>query len=187
VATNEQAVEGVAGRYASALFDLASESSAVAEVEANLNAFQAMLNDSPDLTRLVRSPVIAADDQAKALSAVLDKAGIGGLAGNFLKLLARNRRLFAVTDMIPAYRALAARARGEVMAEVTSASALTEAQLSDLKATLKAAVGKDVTLNTRVDPALLGGLVVKLGSRMIDSSIKTKLQSLKVALGGSPA
>ncbi|HRN89487.1 MAG TPA: F0F1 ATP synthase subunit delta, partial [Hyphomicrobium sp.] len=141
-------------------------------------------DESPELQRLVRSPVIAAEDQARALGAVLEKAEVGGLAKNFFALTARNRRLFAVPDMVRAYRALAAKARGEVTAEVASAQPLTDAQAEALKASLKAAVGKDVTLQTRVDPSLIGGLVVKLGSRMVDSSLKTKLQNLSLSLKG---
>jgi F-type H+-transporting ATPase subunit delta len=187
VATDGTIVEGVAGRYASALFDLAKETSKISEVEGDLVKFQALLDESSDLVRMVRSPVIAADDQAKALGAVMDKAGIGGLAANFLKLIAKNRRLFAAADMIKAFRALSAKARGEVAAEVTSAVALNASQMAALKDTLKASVGKDVTLNTRVDPSLLGGLVVKIGSRMIDSSLKTKLQNLKTTLSATGA
>lgn len=182
VATDDTIVEGVAGRYASALFELANESSKVADVEGDLTKFQGLLAESPDLVRLVRSPVIAADDQSRAIAAILDKAGIGGLAANFLKLLTSNRRLFVVQDTIKAYRALAAKARGEVSAEVTSAVALNDQQVAALKEMLKTSVGKDVTLQARVDPSLLGGLIVKLGSRMIDSSLKTKLQNMKVAL-----
>ena len=115
----------------------------------------------------------------------MEKAGVGGLAANFFRLLASNRRLFAAADMIKGFKALAAQARGEVSAEVTSAAALSDAQVTELKKTLKDSVGKDVTLNTRVDPSLLGGLVVKVGSRMIDSSLKTKLQNLKVVLSGA--
>jgi F-type H+-transporting ATPase subunit delta len=182
VATDDTIVEGVAGRYASALFELANESSKVSDVENDLVTFQGLLDESPDLVRLVRSPVIAADDQARAITAILDKAGIGGLAANFLKLVSSNRRLFVVQDIIKAYRALAAKARGEISAEVTSAVPLNSEQIAALKETLKASMGKDVTLQSRVDPGLLGGLIVKLGSRMIDSSLKTKLQNIKVAL-----
>ena len=136
------------------------------------------------------SPVFSADDQGKAIGAILAKAGLSPLAGNFLKLLARNRRLFAVADTIKAFRAIAARDRGEVVAEVASAHALSDAQLTELKATLKAfvvrdALGKDVAVHTKVDPSLLGGLVVKIGSRMIDSSLKTRLTALKVAMKGT--
>ncbi len=187
VADNNTLTEGVAGRYATALFDLARESSKISDVEADLGKFQGLLDESADLRRMVRSPVIAADDQARAVAAILDKASIGGLAGNFLKLIASNRRLFAVSDMIKSYRALAAKARGEVRAEVTSATALNDDQIAALKQTLKATVGKDVSLETRVDPGLLGGLVVRIGSRMIDSSLRTKLQNLRVTLTGAGA
>ncbi|MBA2126255.1 F0F1 ATP synthase subunit delta [Hyphomicrobium methylovorum] len=187
MATNNTSVDGVAGRYASALFDLAKESSKLTEVEGDLVKIQDLLKESPDLVRLVRSPVISSSDQSRALSAVLEKGGISGLASNFLLLLARNRRLFAVEDIIKVYRSLAAKARGEVSAEVSSAVALSEAQLAELKEALRASVGKDVTLDTRVDPSLLGGLVVKLGSRMIDSSLKTKLQNMKAALNETSA
>jgi F-type H+-transporting ATPase subunit delta len=175
---------GVAGRYASALFELASEQKKVAEVDADLAKFQGLYDESADLVRMVRSPVISSDDQSKAVATILGKAGAGDLTINFFKLLAKNRRLFAAPDMIRAYRALAAKARGEVNAEVSSAVALNDAQIAELKQVLKASVGKDVTLSTRVDPSLLGGLVVKLGSRMIDSSLRTKLSGLKVAMRG---
>ena len=178
-------VEGVAGRYAAALFDLAKDTSKIAEVEADLVKFQGFLDMSDDLKRMVRSPVIAAEDQAKAISAILAKAGIGGLAGNFFKMITQNRRLLALPDMIKAFRAIAAKARGEVTAEVVSAVALNVAQTAELKQTLKATVGKDVTLNASVDPSLLGGLIVKVGSRMVDSSLRTKLQSLKTQLSGA--
>lgn len=178
-------VEGVAGRYASALFELAKENSTIPQVEKDLLGFQKLLDESADLKRMVRSPVISSEDQTKALGAILAKVGTGGLAANFLKLISENRRLFAVEDMIKAYRALSAKARGEVTAEVTSAVALNDAQTAALKETLKASVGKDVALNARVDPSLLGGLVVKVGSRMIDSSLKTKLQNLKSTLSGA--
>lgn len=187
VAADDTGVEGVAGRYASALFDLATESGQVAEVETQLTSFQALLDESADLVRLVRSPVIATEDQERAISAILDKSEISGLTANFLKLIAKNRRLFAISDIIKSYRAIAAKARGEVTAEVTSAVALNDDNTASLKETLKAAVGKDVTLVTRIDPSLLGGLIVKVGSRMIDSSLRTKLQNLKVALGGAGA
>jgi len=190
VATDEQSTASVPGRYASALYDLARDQKAVAAVEADLAKFSTILDASADLQRVVRSPVFSSEEQSKAVGAVLDKAGIGGIAGNFVKLLAKNRRLFAVSDMIKAYLAIAARERGEVVAEVVSAHALTDAQTADLKSTLQAfvtkqALGKDVTIHSKVDPGLLGGLVVKVGSRMIDSSLKTKLSTLKVAMKGT--
>lgn len=187
VATDDTIVEGVAGRYASALFELANESSKVNEIEGDLVNFQTLLDESPDLMRVVRSPVIAANDQSKAIAAVLEKAGIGGLTANFLKLVTANRRLFVIQDIIKAYRSLAAKARGEITAEVTSAFALNDDQIAALKDTLKASVGKDVTLQSRVDPSILGGLIVKVGSRMIDSSLKTKLQNMKAVLSGAGA
>lgn len=174
--------EGVPGRYASALFELAKEASALDTVAGELGAFQSMLDQSPDLQRLVRSPVFSAEEQSRALGAVLAKSGVTGLTANFLGLIARNRRLFAVGDIIKGYQTLLARHKGEVAAEVTSASPLSEAQLTALRATLKASLGKDVTLSARVEPAILGGLIVKVGSRMIDSSIRTKLNSLKNAM-----
>jgi F-type H+-transporting ATPase subunit delta len=174
----------MAGRYASALFELAKETSKVKEVEADLAKFRGLLNESTDLIRMVRSPVISTDDQARAMGAIMAKAGIGGLAANFFNLITKNRRLFAAADIIKGFSALAAKDRGEVTADVTSAIALSDAQVADLKNALKESVGKDVTLNTHVDPSLLGGLVVKVGSRMIDSSLKTKLQGLRVSLVG---
>ncbi|CAN0392243.1 unnamed protein product, partial [Phaeothamnion confervicola] len=183
VATEDPIMASVAGRYASALFELATESNQIAEVEATLGRFQALVDGSPDLQRLVRSPVFSADEQVKAVGAILSKAGIGGLGANFLQLIARNRRLFAASDMIKSYRSLAARARGEVAAEVASAFPLTDAQLAALNDTLRASVGgKQVKMDTRVDPGLLGGLVVKMGSRMVDSSLRTKLAMLKTRL-----
>ncbi len=190
MATDEQSTASVPGRYASALYDLARDQKAVAAVEADLAKFSTILESSADLQRLVRSPVFSSDEQSKAVGAVLSKAGIGGIAGNFVMLLAKNRRLFAVADMIAAFRAIAARERGEVVAEVSSAHALSDAQTADLKSTLqsfvtKQALGKDITIHSKVDPSLLGGLVVKVGSRMIDSSLKTKLSTLKVAMKGT--
>jgi F-type H+-transporting ATPase subunit delta len=182
VAEEQSIVSGVAGRYATALFDLALEGGTLDAVEADLSRFSALLAESPDLTRLVKSPVFASEDQLRAITAVLAKAGIDGLVGNFVKVAASNRRLFAVPGMIEAFAKLAARQRGEVTAEVTSAEALTDTQIADLKAALKVQTGKDVTLIPTVDPALIGGLTVKVGSRMVDTSIRTKLNSLKIAM-----
>ena len=175
----------MAGRYAAALFEIAKDDKQFAQVERDVKAFQGMLDRSEDLRRLVRSPVISAEDQATALTALLQKAEISGLTANFLRVIARNRRLFAVADMLKNFRALLARERGEVNADVASAHPLSTEQMNALKDTLKAQVGKDVQINTRVDPNLLGGLVVKVGSRMIDSSLRTKLNNLKVAMKGT--
>jgi F-type H+-transporting ATPase subunit delta len=164
------------------LHDLAVEAKAVPQVEADLGRFEELLSSSEDLTRLIRSPVFSADDQLKAISAILDKAGIGGLVGNFLRVVAKNRRLFAVPAMITAFRRIAAEYRGEIAAEVTSAHALTPDQENELKAALKDVAGKDVVITVTIDPSLLGGIIVKVGSRQIDTSLRTKLKSLKLAL-----
>jgi len=185
VAAAGDTVSGVPGRYAVALFELAKENSAVDEIAADLARFQELLNESEDLRRLVRSPVFSAEDQLKALNAICEKAEIGGLALNFLRLIARNRRLFAVVDMIRAYRKLAAQARGEIAAEVTSAEALDDNRVAELKAAIKSTVGRDIDLALKVDPAILGGLIVKVGSRMVDNSLKTKLQNLRIAMKGT--
>ena len=174
----------MAGRYAAALFELAKDQRQLAEVEGDLASFRKMLDDSADLRRLVLSPVISADEQAKALAAILAKARISGLTANFLRLIARNRRLFAVADMIKSFRALLSRERGEVTADVASAHALTPEQMQQLSDTLRTTIGKNVQINTRVDPGLLGGLIVKVGSKMIDNSLRTKLNNLKVAMKG---
>ncbi len=173
---------GVAGRYASALLETANEQGHLAAVEADIKSVESALAESADLARLVRSPVFSAEDQEKALDGVLSKMGVNSLTLNFFKVLARNRRLFAAEDIIRAFKAMAADARGEVQAEVTSAVALTDSQIDALKHQLKASAGKDVQLEANVDPSLLGGLVVRIGSRMIDSSLKTKLATLNTRM-----
>jgi F-type H+-transporting ATPase subunit delta len=175
-------VSGMAGRYANALFELALEEKKLDAVKTDLDRFNALLNDSADLDRLVRSPVFSGEEQARALAAILKKAGIGGIAANFLNVLAANRRLFAVRDMIRDFNKLLAQHKGEVTAEVTAAETLSDTQLKALKGALKTVTGKDVDLNIRIDPAIIGGLVVKLGSRMVDSSLRTKLNSIKYAM-----
>ena len=182
MADSSQIVSGVAERYASSLFDLALESNALSEVAAALDNFQALIDESADLKRLILSPVFGSDEQLKAITAILDKAGISGLAGNFIKVAADNRRLFAVPGMIRAFRGIYARHRGEISAEITSAHALTAAQETELKAALKGVTGKDVAINVAVDPSILGGLIVRLGSRQIDTSLRTKLSTLKLSL-----
>ena len=182
MADSTSLVSGVAERYANAFFELALEQKSLAEVEKDLDRFSALIAESTDLARLVRSPVFSAEEQTRAIAAVLDKAGIGGLVANLLKVTAGNRRLFAVADIVTAFKRLAARNRGEVSAEVTSAEPLSDRHVAALKDALKASLGKDVTLQTRVDPALIGGLIVKVGSRMVDGSLRTKLNSLKLAM-----
>ena len=178
----DQHVSGVAERDASALYELAKQEGAIDAVEADLDRFAALLDESVDLRRLVKSPVFSPDEQTSGLAAVLERAGIGGYAANFLKLAARNRRLFVAGEMIRAYRALVAAGRGETTAEVTSAEPLSQTHLASLKAALSESTGKDVRLKTSVDASLIGGLIVKLGSRMIDTSLKTKLNSLRIAM-----
>jgi F-type H+-transporting ATPase subunit delta len=173
---------GMAGRYATALFELALEASAIDSVLADLKRFDALLDESADLMRLVRSPVFTADVQLKALAAVLDKAQIVGLAAQFLKVVTSNRRLFAVRHIVKAYAALVARHKGEVTAYVTVAEPLSDAHRNEIRDTLNAVTGKDVLIDVKVDPSIIGGLVVKLGSRMVDSSLRTKLNALKHAM-----
>ncbi len=182
MAGEEPIISGMAGRYANALFELALEQKNIDAVKNDLERFDALVASSPDLTRLVRSPVFTAEEQFTALSAVLDKAEIKGLAAKFLKLVASNRRLFAVRDMVRAFRALVARHKGEVAAEVTVAEELKDQHLDALKTALKGVTGKDVDLNVKVDPTIIGGLIVKLGSRMVDTSLRTKLNSIKHAM-----
>ncbi|HZD91380.1 MAG TPA: F0F1 ATP synthase subunit delta, partial [Pseudolabrys sp.] len=158
MAANDSIISGMAGRYANALFELALEEKALDTVKSDLEKFDALIAESADLNRLVRSPVYGADEQLKALSAILDKAGIGGLAANFLRVITTNRRLFAVRDMIRAFRMLVAKHRGEVSADVTVAEALNDSNLEALKGALKSVTGgKDIDLNVKIDPAIIGG------------------------------
>lgn len=182
LASQDTIVSGVAGRYATALFDLARESNTIDALKADLDRFDALIAGSDDLLRLVRSPVFSADEQLQALTAVLERAAIAGLAERFLKLVAANRRLFAVRDMVKAFRALVADHKGEATAEVTVAEQLKDEHVAALRAALKAVTGKDVDLAVKVDPAILGGLVVKVGSRMVDTSLRTKLNAIRHAM-----
>lgn len=176
-------VSGMAGRYATALFELARDDKQIDAVKGDLEAFDALIAGNKDLERLVRSPVYGADEQSKALSAILDKAGIGGLAAKFLKVVASNRRLFAVREIVRAFRALVAKYKGEVIAQVTVAEPLNDANLNALKDAVKSVTGgKDIDFEVKVDPAIIGGLIVKVGSRMVDSSLRTKLNSIKFAM-----
>ena len=183
MAGEDPIVSGMAGRYATALFELALEEKAVDAVKSDLEQFDAAIAANPDLARLVRSPVFGADEQLRALGAILDKAGIKGLAANFLHVITTNRRLFAVRDMIRAYRALVARHKGEVTAQVTVAEKLNAKNIDALKSALKSITGsKDIDLDVKVEPAIIGGLIVKVGSRMVDSSLRTKLNAIKFAM-----
>ncbi|MGV8997809.1 MAG: F0F1 ATP synthase subunit delta [Parvibaculaceae bacterium] len=179
---SEQHVSGMAGRYAKALFELAESAGNLDPVAGDLANISALLKSSDDLRRLVMSPAFSSDQQSKAFGAVLDRVGIKGLVANFVGLVIANRRLFALPEMITGFNSLLAAKRGEVSADVTSAHPLTDGQLQSLKASLKTATGSDVLINAKVDAGLLGGLIVKVGSRMIDSSLKTKLSSLKLSM-----
>jgi len=175
-------VSGMAGRYATALFELAREERVLDAVKADLDRFAGLLGENPDLMRLVRSPVFGAEQQSKALSAVLQRAGIGGLAAKFLQVVAANRRLFAVQAIIRDFRVLIAQHKGEVTAEVTLAEKPDDRHLGAIKDALRVVTGKEVQVDVKVDPAIIGGLIVKLGSRMVDSSLRTKLKSIKHAM-----
>ena len=182
MAGQKSIVSGVAGRYATALFELALEQRSVDAVKSDLDRFATLVDENPELARLVRSPVFGADEQTKALTAVLAGANIGGLTANFLRLVASNRRLFSIGAIIKSFRLLVARHKGEVTAEVTVAEKLDDKHLGALKSALKNVTGKDVDLDVKVDPSIIGGLIVKLGSRMVDTSLKTKLNAIKHAM-----
>ena len=175
---------GLAGRYALALFELAQDAKAVDAVSGDLGGLRKAIDTNPDLARLVKSPVFSAQDQARALKAILEKMGADALSIKFVLLLAQKRRLSTLTGVIQAYESRVARARGETEAEVTSARALAGAEIAELKAVLKSRLGKEPRLHTKIDPTLLGGLVVKVGSRMIDSSLRTKLDGLRAVMKG---
>jgi F-type H+-transporting ATPase subunit delta len=182
---SDKSAGGLAGRYANAVFELARDHKAVDAVSTDLGALRRALETSPDLSRLVRSPVFSAEDHAKALKAILDKMGAHQLTTKFVLLLAHKRRLFALTQIISAYERLVANSRGETEAEVIAARHLNDDEVAELKSVLKARLGKEPRLQSRIDPTLLGGLIVKVGSRMIDSSLRTKLDSLRSAMKGS--
>jgi F-type H+-transporting ATPase subunit delta len=185
VASDDSQFAGIALRYATAVFELAAEERAIDALASDLARLKGLLGASPDLTRLVRSPMFSREEQAKGMEAVLKKAGLSALARNLVLLLAQKRRLFALLSVIRAFESLLARHKGEVAAEVTSARALSPSQAAELKRVLKDKLGREPRLELRVDPALLGGLKLKLGSRMIDSSLRTKLEGLRAAMKGS--
>ena len=184
VAEEAIGVSGLAGRYATALFDLAKEKGEIDGTEDDLIVLESMLDSSGDLNRLIRSPVIARDEQGRAMAAVIEKIGLGDLTKKFIGLLARNRRLFVLRRIIRSFVELSATGRGEVTAEVASAMLLSELQLSAIADQLSRAVGKNVIVRSRVDGNLLGGLVVKIGSRMVDNSLRSKLQRMKLVMKG---
>ena len=171
-------------RYAAALFDLAEEGKALDAVGDDLHSIKAMIAGCDDLARMLRSPVLSREDQGKAMAAVLDKAKIGDLTMRFVAVVAGNHRLFALPGMIEAFFARLAEKRGEMSAEVTSAKALSDAQVKSLRSALKKAVGQDVSVKQSVDESIIGGLIIRIGSRMLDSSLRTKLKNLQLAMKG---
>ena len=172
------------GRYALALFETAEQGRSIDTIEASLVTLRDALAADKDLVALTKSPVVARGAAVKAILAVADTLGLDGVTKNFLGVLAENRRLSALPQIIRAFRQLASRHRGEVAAEVTSAHPLTEAQVAELKQQLRTRVGREVSVDLSVDPDLLGGLVVRIGSQMIDSSIRTRLNALASAMKG---
>ena len=184
MASEATGVSGLAERYAAALFDLADERRMLDEVASDLRQLRAMVAASPDLARLLRSPILTRGEQGKAIAALVERAGFTPLVRDFLAVVAKNRRLFAVSAMIEAHLAELAERRGEVTAEVTAALALSESQSALLTEQLRRSVGRRVSIEVKIDPSLIGGMVVKLGSRMIDGSIKSKLQRLQLAMKG---
>jgi F-type H+-transporting ATPase subunit delta len=185
VASNNRQSAGLALRYARAAFELAADEHAIDLLAADLASLMRILQDSPELTRLVRSPVFSRTEQAAGMEAVLAKAGASALTKKLVLLLARKRRLFALADIIHAFEHLVARHKGEIAAEVISARALSADETAELTRMLKDKLGREPRLTAEVDPGLLGGLVVKVGSRMIDSSLRSKLDSLRAAMKGA--
>ena len=175
---------GLAQRYATALFDLAKEQKKLDRVQADLAGFVRLMGESPDLERLVESPVISRGDQVKAIQAIAERAEVDDLTKRVLGLMASHRRLFALSAVAEAYAQMLAAENNEVAAEVVSAVPLAAADLATLEKSIAGFVGQAVTVDTRVDPALLGGVVVRVGSRMLDASLRTKLMRLEQTLKG---
>jgi F-type H+-transporting ATPase subunit delta len=174
----------LAGRYASALFDLAIDQKSLDTVESSLETLKAALAESDDFRQLIQSPLVSRDDAAKAVAAVGTSLGIDKTTNDFLGVLANNRRLGQLPAMIRAFEQLASDYRGEVKAEVTSAHSLDDAQVEQIKAQLKSRAGREIKISTKVDPDILGGLIVRMGSQMIDGSLRTRLNSLATAMKG---
>lgn len=175
---------GLAGRYATALYELADETKSLDAVAADLTTLCQLITDSDDLSRLVRSPIVARADQVKGMTAVLEAANANPLTVKFVSTAADNRRLHAVPQMITAFLAELARRRGEVQADVTSAVALNKDEVAAVTESLRAAVGQKVAVNLTVDPSLIGGLIVRVGSRMVDSSLRSKINRLQLSMKG---
>jgi F-type H+-transporting ATPase subunit delta len=175
-------LSGVASRYASALFEVAREAGSIDAVMGDLDRFDQMIQGSPDLARLIRNPVFTAEEQERAIGAVLTRAGVSGLTGNFIRLVALKRRLFALPDMIRSFRRLVSDAKGIVQAQVVLAERPSDAVMSDITAALREVAKAEVALDVKIDPSLIGGMIVKIGSRMVDASVRTKLNSIRLSL-----
>ena len=184
MASEATGVSGIAERYAAALFDLADERRTFDEVASDLRQLRTMLAASVDLSRLVRSPILTRGEQGKGISALAAQAGFSPLVGDFLAVVAKNRRLFAIPAMIEAYLEKLAERRGEITAEVVAARPLSDTQLAMLSEQLRRSVGRRVSVDARVDSGLIGGMIVKVGSRMVDGSLRSKLQRLQLAMKG---
>lgn len=184
MASQKAIVSGISGRYALAFFGLAVETKSLDVAEADVSKLKSLIKDSADFKDLVSSPLYSSGDQISGVAAVATAVGLSDITAKFLGVLATNRRLNVLSKTIRDFDKLVSDQRGEVSADVVSADELTATQLKELTKQLKNAVGQDVTINASVDESLLGGLVVKVGSRMIDSSIKTKLDNLRVAMKG---
>jgi F-type H+-transporting ATPase subunit delta len=182
LASEATGVTGLAERYAAALFELADEHRTLDEVASDLRELRTMLAASGDLLRLIRSPVLSREQQGKAIEVIAERSGFNPLVRNFLSVVAANRRLFAVPAMIEAFLAQLAARRGEVTAQVTVAQELSERQREALNEQLRRSIGSRVSVDVQIDPVLIGGIVVKLGSRMVDASIRSKLQRLQLAM-----
>lgn len=178
-------VSEMASRYAAALFDLADEQGLLDTVAGDLARLAAAVEGSTDLQRVLRSPVLDRNDQGNAIAAILEKMEVSDLTRKFVGLIAKNHRLFALTDMIEGFLAELARRRGEISAEVTAAKPLSDAQVSALQETLQKSLGGKVTVAPQVDPGLIGGLIVRVGSQMIDTSLRTQLNKLQLAMKGT--
>jgi len=185
VASENISFAGLAGRYATALFELADESKSLDTVSSDLARLRALVEGSADMARFVRSPVFSRDEQGKAIAAILERLGVSLLTKNFIGLLAQKRRLFALQGIVVAFDALVAARKGETSASVVSAKPLTAAQRAALQSALKSSIKREIRMTESVDPSLLGGLVVKVGSRQIDSSLKSKLARLERAMKGA--
>lgn len=184
MSSNKAIATGISGRYAKALFDLAREGNEVDSVSKDIEKIGALISESSEFENLISSPIISKSDQMKSVQLVSKELELETTASNFLGVLAENRRLGALKSVLVSFTKIVAEYHGEVTADVVSASPLSDEQTDALKKSLKATVGKDVIFETRVDESLLGGLIIKIGSRMVDSSLKSKLENLKVSMKG---